>query len=450
MPSSPENYGPAGTTKPCVGDAGRLRLLSSDIATGALSPVTLMERCLERIAAINPHVQCWRAVDSERALKVAEERAAEARAGHVRGPLHGIPVAIKDIIDVAGMTTLANSKSREGCPVADADAEIVMALRCQGAIVVGKVHTTEYAFFDPSPDRNPHNLAHTPGGSSSGSAAAVAAGMVPLALGTQTVASVNRPASYCGIAAFKPSTRSTSAYGITPLAPSYDTVGFMAKTVDDAVFAFEAAAAPFASGAALTEQAPGGRIVVPQDPHLDDCDGTIMQAFERATDALVGAGHELVRRASPIDFSKLFAMQRATMLYEAGRSLTFLLTFPEASVGAKLREAIRNGQAITEAEYLDARSEIDTMRATFWADMAGASCLWPANPKTAPEGLAWTGDPKYISPWTALAGPVVSVPLGLAPDGLPIGALISGAPGSDRKMCGIARSVALIVEAPPT
>ena len=146
-------------------------------------------------------------------------RSASARRaeGRLRGPLHGIPVAIKDIIDVEGLPTRANSRSRASRRRPSNDAEIVLALKAQGAIILGKVHTTEFAFFDPSPARNPHNLAHTPGGSSSGSAAAVAAGMAPAAVGTQTVASVNRPAAYCGIAAFKPSTRSLSTFGITPL-----------------------------------------------------------------------------------------------------------------------------------------------------------------------------------------------------------------------------------------
>ena len=169
----------------------------------------------------------------------------EAAQGRIRGALHGVPVAIKDIIDVEGLPTRANSRSRASAPPASNDAEIVLALKAQGAVILGKVHTTEFAYFDPSPARNPHNLAHTPGGSSSGSAAAVAAGMAPAAVGTQTVASVNRPAAYCGIGAFKPSTRSLSVFGITPLGPSYDTPGFYGWSVDDAVYVYEAVAPSF-------------------------------------------------------------------------------------------------------------------------------------------------------------------------------------------------------------
>ena len=172
-----------------VADAGRVADLQRDIRSGALTARVLVERCLARIEATDPAVQAWRYVAHDTARVEADLLDREAKAGHFRGPLHGIPVGIKDIIDVAGMTTLANSKSRVNSAPATADAEIVAALRLAGAVVLGKTHTTEFAFFDPSPTRNPRNIAHTPGGSSSGSAAAVGGGCVPLAVGTQTVAS---------------------------------------------------------------------------------------------------------------------------------------------------------------------------------------------------------------------------------------------------------------------
>ena len=176
-------------------DAGRIAELQRDIRSGALSSGALVERCLARIDAADPAVQAWRHVARDSARAEAELLDREAQAGRFRGPLHGIPVGIKDLIDVAGIATLANSKSRAGIAPATADADIVAALRLAGAVILGKTHTTEFGFSDPSPARNPHNVAHTPGGSSSGSAAAVGAGTVPLAIGTQTVGSVNRPAS---------------------------------------------------------------------------------------------------------------------------------------------------------------------------------------------------------------------------------------------------------------
>ncbi|MET0193740.1 MAG: amidase family protein, partial [Hyphomicrobiaceae bacterium] len=146
-------------------DPGRVRELVAAITSKDLSPVALVRRFLDRIAEADVQVQCWREVDAERALAVAEERAREAEQGHIRGLLHGVPIAIKDIIDVEGLPTRANSRSRAAAPAAGNDAEVVLTLKAQGAIILGKVHTTEYAFFDPSPARNPHNLAHTPGGS---------------------------------------------------------------------------------------------------------------------------------------------------------------------------------------------------------------------------------------------------------------------------------------------
>src|SRR5213594_701756 len=196
------------------------------IGRGSLSPVALVEACLERIGALDATVQAWVHVDAKGALAAA--RLAEHAA--VRGPLHGIPVAVKDIFDVAGLPTTAGAP-----PFAhrrpDEDAASVALLRAAGAIVLGKTHTTQFAYRDPAPTRNPWNLAHTPGGSSSGSAAAVAARMVPLALGSQTVGSVLRPAAYCGVVGFKPTHGLVPTAGVIPLAWSLDHVGVFTREV---------------------------------------------------------------------------------------------------------------------------------------------------------------------------------------------------------------------------
>lgn len=425
-----------------VADPGRVRLLANDIAGKRLSPVELVRRYLDRIAEADPHVQCWRQLDGERALAVAAEREKEAAKGLIRGTLHGIPVAVKDIIDAEGLPTRANSRSRADIKPATADAEVVLALKAQGAIVLGKVHTTEFAFFDPSPARNPHNLAHTPGGSSSGSAAAVAAGMAPIAIGTQTVASVNRPAAYCGISAFKPSSRSLSTFGITPLAPSYDTAGFYGWSVDDATLAFEAAAPISMRGDAVKVDEVPLRIAIPEDPHLSDSIPDMKAAHQRIADGFAKAGHSVERVASPIPFTRLFELQRSTMLYETGGALKYLQDAPQGSVGEKLLGAIRDGLAIPLSRYLDERAEIDRMRRTFFAEMRVDLFLWPAAPGTAPEGLGWTGDPKYIAPWTALGGPVVTMPAGKATNGLPLGVIVAARPGQDAEMCTWARRLA--------
>lgn len=424
-------------------DPGRIRELAAAIAGKRLSPVDLVRRYLDRIADADPHVQCWRELDGERALEAARQREAEAAKGQIRGALHGVPVAIKDIIDVEGLPTRANCAARSSVPPADNDAEIVLALKAQGAIVLGKVHTTEFAFFDPSPARNPHNVNHTPGGSSSGSAAAVASGMAPMAIGTQTVASVNRPAAYCGIAAFKPSTGSLSTFGITPLGPSYDTPGFYGWSVDDAVYAYEAVAPQFLRLAARRGSAAKLAVCIPEDPHTSDAIPEMKAALSRVADAFAKAGHAVKRRPSPISFERLFRIQRSTTAYEAGRALKYLLEEPAGNVGEKITALIREGLDISPWRYLDERGEIDRMRAAFFAAEAESDVfLWPATPSTAPEGLAWTGDPKYISPWTALGGPVVSLPAGRGGNGLPLGCILSARPGSDADMCHWARKLA--------
>ena len=424
---------------------GQVRELAGAIAAKTLSPVDLVRRYLDRIAQIDPQVQCWRELDAQRALEVAKQREEEAAQGRIRGPLHGIPVAIKDIIDVEGLPTRANCRARAHAPPASNDAEIVLALRTQGAIVLGKVHTTEYAFFDPSPARNPHNVGHTPGGSSSGSAAAVASGMALIAVGTQTVASVNRPAAYCGIAAFKPSSRSLPTFGITPLAPSYDTPGFYGWGVDDAVYAYEAVAPAFLRAAESRSGAPLA-VTVLEDPHTSDAIADMKAAFGKTADAFAAAGHAVERRRSPIPFERLFRVQRSTMAYEAGRALKHLLDEPAGSIGEKITGLIREGLAIPSGRYLDERSEIDRMRTTLFDALTTTDVfLWPAIPATAPEGLSWTGDPKYISPWTALGGPIVSLPAGLAANGLPLGCILTSRPGSDARMCAWARTLAQAV-----
>jgi aspartyl-tRNA(Asn)/glutamyl-tRNA(Gln) amidotransferase subunit A len=424
---------------------GRVRELVAAVTKNELSPVALVRRYLNRIAEVDAHVQCWRQIDGERALAVAEEREREAAQGHIRGALHGLPVAIKDIIDVEGLPTRANSRSRAAAPPASSDAEVVLGLKAQGAVILGKVHTTEFAFFDPSPARNPHNLAHTPGGSSSGSAAAVAAGMAPTAVGTQTVASVNRPAAYCGISAFKPSTRSLPTFGMTPLGPSYDTPGFYGWSVDDATYVYEAIAPNFLSPKSMPRASTKPTVCIPDDPHVSDATPDMKASLARMADAFVTAGHAVEQLRSPISFERLFQIQRHTMAYEAGRALKHLLDQPDGTIGEKLTALIREGLTIATQKYLDERREIDKMRETLFSTLTADVFLWPAAPSTAPPGLGWTGDPKYISPWTALGGPIVSVPAGFADNDLPVGCILSSRPGTDPHMCTWARNLAQVV-----
>jgi aspartyl-tRNA(Asn)/glutamyl-tRNA(Gln) amidotransferase subunit A len=434
------------TTPNFVANPGRLTELAASIADGRLSPVELVDRYLDRIDEVDEAVQAWRQVDSVRARREAEVLAQEAKDGRLRGPLHGIPLGVKDIIDAAGLPSRCNSRSRADIAPASADAEIVLQLKRQGMIVLGKLHTTEFAFFDPSPARNPHNIAHTPGGSSSGSGAAVASGMVPAALGTQTVASVNRPAAYCGISAFKPSTRSTSTHGIAPLAPSYDTVGFYGFSVDDATTLYEAAASPFATTrAASSARKPS--VVVLDDPHLGAATSEVRSSLSRAADLLGKAGHEVSTIASAVSFEQIFTLQRSTMLFELGRNYRYALDLAPGQIGEKFIAAVHDGLALNMERYLSERSTLDRLRGELLAAHGEADVfLWPAAPDTAPEGIGWTGDPRFISPWTSIGGPIVTIPLATAKNGLPLGCIISSAPGTDAQMCSDARVIASVVE----
>ena len=234
------------TAENLVTDPGSVEEIAHAIQSGRTDPLALLEASLCRIDAVEKDVHGWCLLDRERALAQAHVLRQEAETGRIRSALHGLPIAVKDVLDVAGLPTRAGSKTRADIAPSTIDAHVVTRLRVAGAIILGKAHTNEFAYFDgPPPTRNPHNLAHTPGGSSAGPAALVAAGMVPLSLGTQTAGSVSRPAAYCGIAAFKPSTRGWSSFGLVPFAPSFDTVGVFGHRVSDVVAAARVLTPPY-------------------------------------------------------------------------------------------------------------------------------------------------------------------------------------------------------------
>jgi aspartyl-tRNA(Asn)/glutamyl-tRNA(Gln) amidotransferase subunit A len=424
-----------------VRNPGQLKDLARRIAAKSLSPVDLVQGCLNRISEVDGQVLAWAHVDGERALAEARECEKEAQAGVLRGPLHGIPVGLKDNIDAEGLPTRCNSQSRANAPNAGADAEIVAAMRSAGAIVLGKVQTTEFAFFDPPATRNPHNLGHTPGGSSSGSGAAVASGTVPLALGTQTFASVNRPAAYCGISAFKPSTRSLSTVGVTPLAPYSDTVGFFGWTVEDSTTLYEAVSPFYMRGKASgTPDKP--RVVMIDDPLIGDASPEALKTCHTM--------HESFRpectvetRQSPVPMERLSGLLHEIQLFELSRIHRGLLDLPANLVGPRLRGAIIEGSAISDQRYHRDRAELDGLRELFFSALEDVSAfLWPAAPGPAPEGIGSTGDPRYIAPWTALGGPIVTIPATMSATGLPLGCILAGRPGTDIYVCGLARRLA--------
>lgn len=436
---------------PLVQDAGTIRDLEARIASGALDPRELVELLLARTTEVDGHVQAWCGVDREGALRQAEERAREIRSGGSRGPLHGIPFAVKDVIDVAGWKTRAGSGLREALAPASIDAEIVAAAKASGAILLGKVHTTEFAFFDgPPPTRNPWNTAHTPGGSSSGPAAAVAAGMALFSLGTQTAGSVVRPAAYCGIAAFKPTTLAVSSFGIVPLAPSFDTPGYFAYRADDVARIARALQPSVFSPGPLAGKNPGTaaslRVGILTDGLLSDASTEAVATLDEAQRRLSAAGLRVDRLEAALSLREVIALHATITEYELARAHRGLLGAPAGAVSDSLRQAVERGLAIADGVYQQARGGLAAARQRFWSHHAACDALiFPAAPGEAPAGMK-TGDPRFIIPFTALAGPIMTVPVGVTAKGLPLGLMVLGRPGTDRDFIETALAVARVIE----
>ena len=412
-----------------VRDPGRVADMARAVVAGEADPVALVEACFARMDDVEHAIQAWREPDREHALAQARERAAEARDGRIRGALHGVPVAIKDVIDVAGLPTRAFSPTRANIAPAEADAQVVAALRDAGAVILGKVHTTEFAFYEAvPPTRNPHDISRTPGGSSAGSAAAVASGMAPLALGTQTAGSVTRPAAYCGIGGFKPSKLAVSAAGLVPFAPAFDTVGTLGFTVADAVAGFMAMRPAFLGAGSELPERPN--LVLLDDPCQEAAESGVCEAVEAAAEVWAAAGWAVRRAASPVSFAAVRASHTVVAEYEVGHAHPLLADAPEGDVSDRLRAAVRAGLATPQSNYIDARGVLRGMGDTFWSTFGAADVLlFPAAPAPAP-GCGTTGDPQFVVPFTALNGPIANMSVGQL-EGLPLGIQLAGAPGCD-------------------
>ena len=322
--------------------AGRAATL---IADRTLSPLDLLEACLARIAARDAEIRAWVRVDEAGARAVAREREAEARAGRLRGPLHGVPVGIKDIFHVAGMTT--TSGAAPAYPVAATeDAAAVARLRAAGAIILGKAHTTEFAYFEPGPTRNPWNVAHTPGGSSSGSAAAVAARMAPLALGTQTVGSVLRPAAYCGVVGFKGTHGLISTEGVVPLAWSLDHVGVFARAVADV-----ALTAGVLAGRPLAGPTPRPPRLALASELIDRATPETAAAVRATVERLTRAGATIEEVKLPGSFAGVHAAGRGVLEVEASAYHEELYRAHADAYRPRTRELIEGGLARPAVAY---------------------------------------------------------------------------------------------------
>ena len=404
------------------------------IACGDLTPTELLEACLEQIREREGEVAAWAYVDEAGARATARERDAEARAGALRGPLHGVPIGVKDVIDVAGMTTTAGA-GRFAHTEPIEDATCVARLRAAGAVIVGKNTTTELAYFEPSPTRNPCNPAHTPGGSSSGSAAAVGAGMVPVSLGTQTIGSVLRPAAYCGVVGFKGTHGIVPGDGIVPLAAlSLDHVGVLARSVEDVGLVFGLLAdAPVAP---VEPRAP--RIAVAREL-LERAEPDVAERAAAAVERLGDAGATITEIALPESFAAIHDAGQSVLAGEFATFQSALYREHAEEYRPRTRGLIEEGLAQHTLEYVRAQQA----RARFRADITpllerGGALLTPTAAGTAPAGLDFTGDPWFCAPWSSIGAPALSLPNGVDADGLPHAIQLVGPTGGDSELLGLA------------
>ena len=410
-----------------------VREAADHIRRGVCSSVALVEACLARVRALEPQVLAWAHLDADGALAAARERDAEAAAGRPRGPLHGVPVGIKDIFDVAGMLTTAGAREfAHTHPTRDCGA--VARLRAAGAVILGKTHTTQFAFRDPSPTRNPWNPAHTPGGSSSGSAAAVAARMVPGAIGSQTVGSILRPAAFCGVVGLKGQHGLVPVDGAVPLAWSLDHVGPFARSVDDAALMLSVLADQVVEPAAV--QAP--RLAVGRQL-FDRAEPELRRHLDAIVGRLAAAGAHVSELALPPAFAGILAAGTTVLEVEAATYHQPAFAKFASDYGPGMAEMIPRGLARSATEYVTAnRARLAFREVMIPLLLAHDALLSPAAPGAAPAGLGWTGDASLCAPWSSAGVPSISIPTGVDAAGLPLALQLVQAPGEVGRLLGTA------------
>ncbi len=390
----------------------------------------LVQACLDRIAAEDGGLGAFEHVDPAAALAAA--RAIDARPAPP--PLAGLPVAVKDIFDTAGLPTECGTEVFRGRRP-DRDAAAVERLRAAGAVILGKTVTTEMAYFRPGRTRNPHDPARTPGGSSSGSAAAVAARLAPAAIGTQTAGSVLRPASFCGVVGFKPTFGLVPMDGVAPQAPSLDTFGVFVRDVEAVPLLVSAAA-----GRALPPAAPPARprLALCRTGEWPKAEPSTRAIVEGVARALGGAGAAVEELELPPEFDGLPEAQRDLQALEASRSFRDLCAEHGPRLSRALLDLVAAGERIGPAREAEIRRQAERCRAALPAMFARFDgLLTPAAAGEAPVGLASTGDPAFNRIWTMVGTPAASLPLGRGPAGLPIGVQVVGAPGADAALAAL-------------
>jgi aspartyl-tRNA(Asn)/glutamyl-tRNA(Gln) amidotransferase subunit A len=423
--------------------------LARQVRGREITPVEVVESILERMDAIEPRLEAWVRVDRETVLADAEQRQQDLDSGVETGPLHGVPIGIKDIYNIAGVPTKAGSKVYLN-NVPEETAVTIGLLQDAGAVILGKTVTTEFACLDPSHTKNPWNPAHTPGGSSSGSAVAVAAGMCPLAMGSQTVGSVLRPSSYNGIVGFKPTYGRVSRRGVVPVSWSLDTVGWMSRTVEDAALLLQVLAGPD-EGDPVASRLPAGdylsglesamppRIGLITSFFMEEADEEAQKRTRAVVDKLGSAGASVEELTLPASFGTAIQDQLTIMAAEAAAFHKPMYEKQAQDYKPKLREMLRQGLEIDAVTYSKALER----RLQFSADMRllaeKADVLVTPSTPTAPlADLTNTGDTKFQGPWTSCGLPTITLPIGLAESGLPLGIQLIASPFEEARLLAAA------------
>jgi Asp-tRNA(Asn)/Glu-tRNA(Gln) amidotransferase A subunit family amidase len=421
-----------------------LSAAAADIREGRITSAELVADCLERIEQVDAEVRAWAFLDRDHALRQAETLDEDRRLGKALGPLHGVPLGIKDIFDTGDMPTELGSPLWAG-RMPRRDAYAVAQLRAAGAVIIGKTVTTEYAYFHPGKTRNPHDPARTPGGSSSGSAAAVAAHMVPGAIGSQTNGSVIRPAAFCGVVGFKPTHGLIPRSGALLLSRTLDHVGVFARSVADAALLAEIMAGfdeedsdtrpvarpPFAAVAASDPPLPP-RFAFVKSPAWKNAEPVTVEAFAELAQALGENCGEVDIDAS---FERAVDMHRIIMEAEMAHNLQRDYEQGGEQLSARLRSLIERGRGLSAVDYQNAVAAIAPLnRALDSVFDEFDAILTPAAPGEAPRGLESTGNPVFCTIWTYLGTPAVTLPLLQSPDGLPMGVQLVGRRGNDARL----------------
>jgi len=407
------------------------------IAAGRATSTALVRSCLARIALREPTVGAWEHLDPDQALAEARRRDAE----RPLGPLHGVPLGVKDIIDTFDMPTRCGSPIyRDRRPAWDAAA--VALARGAGAVVLGKTVTTEFAYFQPGKTANPRDPRHTPGGSSSGSAAAVADRMVPAAFGTQTAGSVIRPAAFCGVVGYKPSYGAFSLAGVKSFSPSFDTLGLFARSVEDMALLRAALLAAPSARSALPRRPP--MVGLCRTHEWRHAEPAAQRAVLDTAERLRAGGACVDEVELPQAFARLVETQESIMAFEAARAYAHERLCHGEQLSAALRRLLDAGADIPLDAYRAALAEAAAARRVLSGAFAGRDVLLaPSAVGEAPRGLGATGDPLFNRMWTLLHVLSLTLPAYVGPRGLPLGIQIVGRPRDDARLLQWGRWIAL-------